>query len=65
MNIVSLGPTFSNHFPPKAAERPKNRIAKLKTHPSVVNFQSSGEERLIPMTRVNGSVNIPRQSRGL
>ena len=43
-SIALRGPARSTHFPPKAAERPRMRMAKLKIHPRVVSFQSSGAD---------------------
>jgi hypothetical protein len=54
--MVKRGPTLSNHLPAKAADKPKNTIAKLKIQPRLVNFQSLAVDALTPKTRVNGSL---------
>ena len=48
------GPAFSTHFPPKAADRPRVTMARLKIHPRVVSFQSSGAAWLMPISLVIG-----------
>ena len=48
-NIALRGPAFSTHLPPKAAESPRQTIARLKIQPRVVSFQSSGAESVRPI----------------
>ncbi len=56
-NMALRGPAASSHLPKMAADRPRNTIAMLKIQPSVVSFQSSGTDSVIPMTRVSGRLN--------
>jgi hypothetical protein len=55
--IVLRGPAPSSHLPPNAADKPRTTIAMLKIQPSVVSFQSSGEDAVIPSTFVIGPLN--------
>jgi hypothetical protein len=53
-SMALRGPTLSTHFPPKAADKPRQTMARLKIHPRVVSFQSSGAGRVMPISLVIG-----------
>jgi hypothetical protein len=56
-NIAERGPTRSTHAPNVAAERPRNTMATLNTHPIVLSFQSPGAESVPPMRCESGRLN--------
>jgi hypothetical protein len=57
VNIATRGPTRSIQRPAKAADRPRNTIARLKIQPRVVSLQSCGVDCVMPITLVSGPLN--------
>ncbi len=51
------GPSRSSHGPNTAAEEPSITKNSVYIHPSVLTFQSSGAEAVMPMARLSGSQN--------
>src|SRR5215831_7944819 len=49
------GPSFSTHRPNIAADDPRKTIASVKVHVSVLTFQSSGPDFVMPIARLSGS----------
>src|SRR3569623_3345053 len=55
--MVRRGPTLTSHFPAKAADSPRKKIASENIQPSVVSAQSSGADCVMPITLVKGALN--------
>ena len=51
------GPALSSHVPKTAADSPRKTMAMLKIQPSVLSFQSSGADSVMPITRLRGKLN--------
>src|ERR1700730_13892534 len=51
------GPSRSTHGPKSAADDPSMTKNSVNIHPSVLIFQSSGAELVMPMARLSGSQN--------
>src|SRR5689334_23550869 len=56
-NPALRGPSRSAHFPNMAAEDPRKTIASVNVHVSVLIFQSSGADLVMPIARLSGSQN--------
>src|ERR1700680_297556 len=51
------GPSRSAHAPKSAADEPSTTIANVNVQPSVLIFQSSGAECVMPIAWLSGSQN--------